>query len=58
MGIPFVGGSNNSSEDNSEADDIAVMKTKANSDADYDEEGNLIKENSDTSDIDDMFLPL
>ena len=54
MGIPFVGGSNNSSEDNSEADDIAVMKTKANSDADYDEEGNLIKEKADTSDVDDI----
>ena len=54
MGIPFVGGSNNSSEDDSEADDIAVMKTKANSDADYDEEGNLIKENADTSDVDDI----
>ena len=54
MGIPFVGGSNNSSEDNSEADDIAVMKTKANSDADYDEDGNLIKEKADTSDVDDI----
>ena len=54
MGIPFAGGSNNSSEDDSEADDIAVMKTKANSDADYDEEGNLIKENADTSDVDDI----
>ena len=54
MGIPFVGGPNNSSEDDSEADDIAVMKTKANSDADYDEEGNLIKENADTSDVDDI----
>ena len=54
MGIPFAGGSNNSSEDDSEADDIAVMKTKANSEADYDEEGNLIKENADTSDVDDI----
>ena len=54
MGIPFAGGSNNSSEDDSEADDIAVMKTKANSDADYDEEGNLIKETADTSDVDDI----
>ena len=50
----FFGGSNNTEEDSDEADDIAIAKIKANSEADYDEEGNIIKEKADTSDIDDI----